>query len=147
MDGMVEGGGRFGDGGEGGLRSGARRRRWPAARKAVIVAESLVAGAKVSEVAARHGVNANMLSAWRGEVLAGGMTRGSAPTAAPISSPFTFARVKVVAAEPQPDARADIRTSAGAIEIVLGDASIRVAKGVDTATLSRVLAAVRGGRA
>jgi hypothetical protein len=30
---------------------------------------------------------------------------------------------------------------------MLGDASIRVVKGVDTATLSRVLAAVRGGRA
>ena len=56
MDGIVEGGGWFGDVGEGGLRSGAGRRRWPAARKAVIVAESLVAGAKVSEVAARHGV-------------------------------------------------------------------------------------------
>ena len=147
MDGTLEGGSRFGDGGEGGLRSGARRRRWPAARKAVIVAESLVAGAKVSEVAARHGVNANMLSAWRGQVLAGGMPTGSAPKAALISSAFTFAPVKVVAREPQPDARADIRTAAGAIEIVLGDASIRVARGVDTATLSRVLTAVRGGRA
>jgi hypothetical protein len=55
--------------------------------------------------------------------------------------------VKVVAAGPQSDARGDLRPAAGAIEIVLGDASIRVAKGVDTATLSRVLAAVRGGRA
>lgn len=146
MDGMVEGGSWFAAGREGGLRSGARRRRWPAARKAVIVAESLVAGAKVSEVAARHGVNANMLSAWRGEVLAGGMTR-SAPKAAPIASAVTFAPVKVVAGGPQPDARADLRPAAGAIEIVLGDASIRVMKDVDTATLSRVLAAVRGGRA
>ena len=33
------------------------------------------------------------------------------------------------------------------VEIVLGDASIRVVKGVDTATLSRVLAAVRAGGA
>jgi hypothetical protein len=32
------------------------------------------------------------------------------------------------------------------IEIVVADTSIRVARGVDTATLSRVLAAVRGGR-
>jgi transposase len=109
----------------------------------VIVAESLVAGAKVSEVAARHGVNANMLSAWRGQVSAGGMTRGG-PKSAPISSAVTFAPVKVVAAGPQSDARADLRPAAGAVEIVLGDASIRVVKGVDTATLSRVLAAVRG---
>ena len=147
MDGMVEGGGWFGDGDEGGLRSGARRRRWAVGHKAAIVAESLVAGAKVSEVATRHGVNANMLSTWRGQVLAGGMTTRSAPKAAPISSAVTFAPVKLVAGGPQPDARADIRPAPGTIEIVLGDASIRVAKGVDTATLSRVLAAVRGGRA
>ena len=72
MDGMVKGDGLLGDGGEGWLDSGSRRRRWSAARKAVIVAESLVAGAKVSEVAARHGVNANMLSAWRGQMSGGG---------------------------------------------------------------------------
>lgn len=146
MDGMVKGDGLPGDGGEGWLHSGSRRRRWPAARKAVIVAESLVAGAKVSEVAARHGVNANMLSAWRGQVSAGGITR-SRSKSVPISSAVTFAPVQVVAAGPQSDARADLRPAAGAIEIVLGDASIRVVKGVDTATLSRVLAAVRGGRA
>ena len=146
MDGMVKGDGLLGDGGEGWLHSGSRRRRWSAARKAVIVAESLVAGAKVSEVAARHGVNADMLSAWRGQVSAGGMTR-SRPKSAPISSAVTFAPVKVVTAGSQSDARADLRPAAGAIEIVLGDASIRVVKGVDTATLSRVLAAVRGGRA
>ena len=146
MDGMVKGGGWPGDACDDGLRSGARRRRWPEARKAVIVAESLVAGAKVSEVAARHGVNANMLSAWRGQVSTGGMTRNR-PKSAPISSAVTFAPVKVVEAGPHSDARADLRPAAGAIEIVLGDASIRVVKGVDTATLSRVLAAVRGGRA
>ncbi len=146
MDGMVKGDGLVGDGGEGWLRSGARRRRWSAARKAVIVGESLVSGAKVSAVAARHGVNATMLSAWRGQVSAGGMTR-SRPNSAPISSAVTFAPVKVVATGPQSDARADLRPGPGAIEIVLGDASIRVVKGVDTATLSRVLAAVRGGRA
>ena len=144
MDGMVKGNGLLGDGDGGWLRSGSRRRRWSAARKAVIVAESLVAGAKVSEVAARHGVNADMLSAWRSQVSAGGM---SGPKSAPISSAVTFAPVKVVAAGPQSDARADLRPAAGAIEIMLGDASIRVVKGVDTATLSRVLAAVRGGRA
>ena len=85
MDGMVKGDGLLGDGGEGWLHSGSRRRRWSAVRKAVIVAESLVAGAKVSEVAARHGVNANMLSAWRGQMSGGGMTR-SRPKSAPIAS-------------------------------------------------------------
>ena len=64
----------------------------------------------------------------------------------PVAATHTRER-KVVAAGPQSDARADLRPAAGAIEIVLGDASVRVVKGVDTATLSRVLAAVRGGRA
>ena len=104
----VKGGGWPGDACEEGLRSGAHRRRWPEARKAVIVAESLVAGAKVSEVAARHGVNVNMLSAWRGQMLAGSMTR-SPPEAAPIALAFTFAPVKIVARGPQPDTRADLR--------------------------------------
>jgi len=104
----VKGGGWPGDACEEGLRSGAHRRRWPETRKAVIVAESLVAGAKVSEVAARHGVNVNMLSAWRGQMLAGGMTR-SPPEAAPIALAFTFAPVKIVARGPQPDTRADLR--------------------------------------
>jgi transposase len=43
-----------------------RRRRWSAACKAAIVAESFVAGTKVSEIAvARHGLQANLLSTWR----------------------------------------------------------------------------------
>ena len=146
MDGMLEGGSWLGDGREDGLRAGARRRRWSAARKAVIVAESCVAGATVSEVAARHGVNANMLSAWRRQALARGKSTGNASKDAPTSAALPFVPVRVVAAGSRPDALADVRTAGGAIEILVGDASIRVAKGVDAATLSRVLAAVRGGR-
>ena len=58
MDGMVKGDGLLGDGDEGWLHSGSRRRRWSAARKAVIVAESLVAGAKVTaeEIGADFGL-------------------------------------------------------------------------------------------
>jgi len=44
------------------------------------------------------------------------------------------------------DTSPDVRPACGVIEIVVADASIRVVKGVDAATLSRVLAAVRGGR-
>ena len=94
MDGMVKDDGLLGDGGESWLHSGSRRRRWSAARKAVIVAESLVVGAKVSEVAARHGVNANMLSAWRGQVSAGGMTR-SRPTRTDTASPNDEGRAEL----------------------------------------------------
>ncbi len=41
------------------------RRRWSADEKARISAESAVPGAKVSEVARRHGVNRGLLTVWR----------------------------------------------------------------------------------
>jgi len=41
------------------------RRRWSDEDKARMVSESLVAGARVSEVARRHGVRAQQLSSWR----------------------------------------------------------------------------------
>ena len=56
MDGMVKGDGLLGDGGEGWLHSGSRRRRWSAAGKAMIVAESLVAGTK-GVAMARSGIS------------------------------------------------------------------------------------------
>lgn len=140
MDGMLERGGWLGDGREGGRRVCAQRRRWAEARKAAIVAESFVAGVKVSDVAARHGVNANLLSTWRGQVSARVKSARSASNDAPMSASPPFVPVKVVTSARQ----SDVQTAVGAIEIVLGDVSIRVTSGVDAATLSRVLTAVRG---
>jgi transposase len=48
-----------------GWRQTDRRRRWPPALKAQLVAESYRIGAKVSEVAARHGVTMGQLYEWR----------------------------------------------------------------------------------
>jgi transposase len=45
--------------------AGCGRRRWTAAEKAQIVRESLIAGARVAEVARRHDVNPNLIYAWR----------------------------------------------------------------------------------
>jgi transposase len=147
MDGMVRDGSWRGDRRGGGLGAGGRRRRWSAAEKAAIVAESFVAGAKVSEVARRHGLCANMLYAWRGQVLAHDDATGGDQKGAPIAVASPFVPVRVAGGfGGRADALADARPGASEIEIVLADASIRVAKGVDAATLSRVLAAVRGGR-
>src|SRR5262245_61583230 len=43
----------------------SRRRQWRAEEKARIVAESLEAGANISEVARRNGVARGLLTAWR----------------------------------------------------------------------------------
>lgn len=42
-----------------------RRGKWTAQQRRQIVADSRVSGASVQEVAQRHGVRANLLSAWR----------------------------------------------------------------------------------
>jgi transposase len=47
------------------LRGARRRRLWSNGEKRLIVAESLAAGASVSKVAQRYGVNANLLFTWR----------------------------------------------------------------------------------
>ena len=82
MDGMVRGEDWRGEVRDVERRVVGQRRRWPAADKAAMVAESLVAGAKVSEVAARHGVNANVLSTWRRQAVAQGKACEIEPTAA-----------------------------------------------------------------
>jgi transposase-like protein len=51
---------------------GRRRRIWPNALRAAIVAESFAAGANVSHVAAQHDVNACMLCKWRRQAVAQG---------------------------------------------------------------------------
>jgi hypothetical protein len=97
-----------------------RRGKWTAQQRRRIVADSRVAGASVQEVAERHGVRANLLSAWR---------RQEASHAA---KPVKFAAVKVSAAP------AD-----GSIEIDLVGGCVRVRGIVDGTMLREVLAAAR----
>jgi hypothetical protein len=106
-----------------GSESVARRRRgkWTAQQRRRIVADSRVAGASVQEVAERHGVRANLVTAWR--------RRDQAARAA---KPVKFAAVKVSAAP------AD-----GSIEIDLAGGCVRVRGIVDGAMLREVLAAAR----
>jgi hypothetical protein len=61
-----------------------RRGKWTAQQRRRIVADSRVAGASVQEVAERHGVRANLLSAWRRQ-----------DEASRAAKPVKFAAVKV----------------------------------------------------
>jgi len=120
----------------------ARRRRWSAEEKAEILAESFEPGARVSEVALRHGVNRGLLWAWRHEVR---KSAAAGPT-------FVALRIADEAAGAQsPAARgpnaasataaAEVVTgAAGTIEIKIGKVQVRVSGTVDAAALQQVLA-------
>jgi hypothetical protein len=158
MDGMVRDGSLLCTTGVGRGDAGGRRRRFSATRKAAIVAESFVAGTKVSEVAARHGLQASLLSTWRRLAMPVEQRCRTGRAIEPSPTTLDFVPVTVStevggpAGSPADTGSAQDMPSPSVpapslIEIMLADASIRVSPGVDTATLSRVLAAVRrGGR-
>jgi transposase len=108
---------------ETGRKSVAPRRRgkWTAQQRRRIVADSRVPGASVQGVAERHGVRANLLSAWRRQDDSSRATK-----------PVKFAAVKVRSAP------AD-----GSIEIDLVAGCVRVCGIVDGTMLREVLAAAR----
>ena len=100
-----------------------RRRRWSAAEKAAIVAESLAPGAVASTVALRHGLHRNQLYMWRREVRSGALAKAGA--ALPDFVPIV------------PESRAAPRTAA--IEIEIGGAVLRADTGVDLAFLGKIV--------
>ena len=109
MDGMVRGVGLRRDAGGDGV-VGNRRRRWSEARRAAIVAESFAAGAKVSEVAARHGVQASLLSVWRRQAMGRGLAGGASETRrerAPSGTRIGFVPVAVRAEAGQTTGQSD----------------------------------------
>jgi transposase len=117
-----------------------RRRRWSSDEKTRIVEETLVPGAKVSEVARRNGISASLVFTWRRRA------RG----AITVGSPTRFAAVRIAgrasAAEisKPSDEPTELRPGAagwsGLIEIVVGRGNlVRVDARFDAAALARVL--------
>ncbi len=98
-----------------------RRGRWTAQQRRRIVADSLVEGASVRDVARRHGVRPNLLTAWR--------RREGALHATP---PVKFAAVKL-----------SVAPAEGSIEIDLAAGCVRVRGIVDAGMLREVLEAAR----
>ena len=128
-----------------------RRRKWTAEEKVRIVAESFEEGANISEVARRHGVVRGLLTVWRHKFA----------TAAVPQAPG-FVPVRITSESGQATADEPDRLSSahevplqmalspgkpgGVIEIEVRGARIRVEPGVELATLSTVLSALRGVR-
>jgi len=105
------------------LTGAPRRRRWSAAEKAAIVAESLAPGAVASTVALRHGLHRNQLYMWRWEVRSGALAK--AGSALPDFVPIV------------PENRAASRS--GVIEIEIGGAVLRADAGVELAFLGKIV--------
>jgi transposase len=113
-----------------------QRRRWSEDERARIVEESLKPGARVSEVARRHGVSRGMVFEWRRQAKAG-EPRQEAGRSRLAFVPVTIAPEK---------AGGQIANDAPAIEIELGDIRIRVKGRVDGAALRTVLSALQAAR-
>ncbi|HTV80885.1 MAG TPA: transposase [Steroidobacteraceae bacterium] len=129
------------------LTGPGRRRTWSAAEKAQVVAETLVPGVRVSDVARRWQLHPQQLFGWRHQAKKAGkaaalrepaLTRDSVPPFVPIVSENEGSPVT-----------ADVVKGRSGIEIELAGAVVRVTSGVDGELLTAVLRAVRsasGGR-
>ena len=123
-----------------------RRRQHSASLKADLVARTLEPGASVSAIALEHGLNTNLLFAWRRkhlrELVQGG--KGAAPAAPPVLLPVQIAGSE---AQPQTAARPHKpHTANGTIEIDVGGACVRVRGAVDEDSLRCVVRLLREPR-
>jgi|SRR5208283_5214136 len=121
------------------LTGPGRRRRWSAEEKARIVAETLVSGARVSEVARHWQVCPQQVFGWRREARQD-VPAGPAKTTVSLAPSFV-----PIVTEPSP-AVAALRAAPAApvIEVRLAGAVVRVVSGIDdVAQLTAVLRAVR----
>lgn len=105
-------------------------RRWPDEVKGRIVAETLVPGVTVNEVAARYGMKANHLSEWRGQARKGKLV-------VPDLAGAEFA--PVVLTEPTPEGGPGDQ-----VEITTGRVTLRLGSGADAGRIAEIVHALNG---
>jgi transposase len=123
-------------------RGGRRRyRRRSDEEKALIVAQTLEAGASVREVAARHGLRANHLSAWRKLARDGKLVLPAS------DEPMEFAALTVLTvARSWPAASARVPgADPGPVEIVVGAVTIRLDANAPPGRIAAVARALAAG--
>ncbi len=122
------------------LITGERRRRdWPRKRKLEIIAESLVEGEVVSEVARRHGISPQQLFGWRARFRAA----VAAMEQNDVKPAFAPVVVETPTASTQPPLREPAPEVPPVIEISIGAATVRVRGAVDAKALGAVLKALK----
>src|SRR5215469_15922414 len=125
-----------------------RRRRWSAEEKARILAESFQPGARVSDVALRHGVNRGLVWSWRRQV--GKHEIKGEPAFVPVRIAQEGSALETAAVAERHEAPVSSPTvrsnaakaeasAAGSIDIEMGAVRVRVRGVVDTAALQVVL--------
>jgi transposase-like protein len=123
-----------------GRRSGPRR-KYTVAEKCAIVEETLQRGASVSDVAQRHGVNANLLFGWRRLYQQGALREGK------VATPVALLPVKIETPTLTPGKAEAAKApdvperTQGSMEIEFaGGQRLRICGRVDQGTLRRVIA-------
>lgn len=122
-------------------RTGRRLRS--EAERARIAAESLAPGAKVVDVARRHGVTRWQVYDWRRKLAAGTL---AVPAEATVEPAFAALVVEPAAAV-SPRKTRTAQKSSDRIELVVAGVTVRVAADVEEAQLTRVIRAVRAASA
>lgn len=121
------------------LTGPGRRRRWSAAEKSRIVAETLLPGARVCDVARRWQLCSQQVFTWRREAR---INDGAAHSSTPAGSSFPAFVPIISQANAVPRAPA-VTLPPPSIEVKLAGAVVCVASGMDANTLTTVLRAVR----
>ena len=112
------------------LAAPAAKRRWSDEAKGGVVAETLVAGVTVNEVARRHGLKANHLSSWRTLARKGKLVVpevAGAEFAAPVASPMVVPTVVTIAS----------------IDLILGPLTVRLDAATPAARVVELAVALR----
>lgn len=125
-----------------------KRRDWPRALKASIVAESYSGTHSVCAVARRHGIASTQLFTWRRELRGQLAERGvAAPKAsAPVPSFVPVLIDPVPASHPVPVARRSRRrrrSERGAVELEIDGVSVRIGHGADIHVITAVIEALK----
>ena len=112
-----------------------RRRKWPDEVKIAIVAEALVKGVVVSEVARRHDIATLQLFGWMRRFRPEAVTASvDPPTFAPVALDLAPVMHPVATLPPERPV---------AIEISVGIATVRIRGAIDTRSLAAVLKALK----
>ena len=117
-----------------------RRRRWGLGEKAGIVAETMTPGAKVSEIARRHGISRGLLYTWRRE--AGHEAASALPDLVPVV--LTNAAEPAAPSPPSRERQSAAGKPTGTIEIAMPSGVRVLVRGrVEERSLRAVLVALR----